>query len=62
MLPLPDAERRALLELARRALTEAVLHGNIVDVPVPAGRLAQPAGVFVTLHHAGRLRGCLGQV
>ncbi len=62
MLPLPEAERRALLELARRALTETVLHGNVVDVPSPAGLLAQPAGVFVTLHHAGRLRGCLGQV
>jgi AmmeMemoRadiSam system protein A len=62
MLPLPETERRALLELARRALTEAVLHGNVPDVPLPAGLLAQPAGVFVTLHHAGRLRGCLGQV
>src|SRR5574341_2279471 len=62
MLPLPETERRALLELARRALTEAVLHGNVPDVPAPAGLLAQPAGVFVTLHHAGRLRGCLGQV
>ncbi|MCL4522671.1 MAG: AmmeMemoRadiSam system protein A [Acidobacteria bacterium] len=62
MLPLPEAERRALLELARRALTEAVLHGEILEVPSPAGLLAQPAGVFVTLHHAGRLRGCLGQV
>ncbi len=62
MSPLPEAERRTLLELARRALTEAVLHGNILDVPLPAGLLAQRAGVFVTLHHAGRLRGCLGQV
>jgi AmmeMemoRadiSam system protein A len=62
MLPLPEAERRALLELARHALTEAVLRGNTLDVPPPAGLLAQPAGVFVTLHHAGRLRGCLGQV
>ncbi|MBI1738351.1 MAG: AmmeMemoRadiSam system protein A [Acidobacteria bacterium] len=62
MSPLPEAERRALLELARRALTETVLHGNIPDVSPPAGLLAQPAGAFVTLRHAGRLRGCLGQV
>jgi AmmeMemoRadiSam system protein A len=62
MLPLPEAERRTLLELARRALAETVLHGNILDVSPPAGLLAQPAGVFVTLHRAGRLRGCLGQV
>ncbi|MBI1750016.1 MAG: AmmeMemoRadiSam system protein A [Acidobacteria bacterium] len=62
MSPLSEAERRALLELARRALTEAVLHGNMLDVPPPAGRLADPAGVFVSIHHEGRLRGCLGQV
>ena len=59
---LPEAERRALLDLARRALTESALHGKTVGVPPLAGLLAQPAGVFVTLHHAGRLRGCLGQV
>jgi AmmeMemoRadiSam system protein A len=62
MLPLHEAERRALLELARRALTEAVLHGKILDVPPPSGLLSQPAGVFVTVHHAGQLRGCLGKV
>ena len=62
MLQLPEAERRALLELARRALTEAVLHGNVMEVPSSMGLLAHPAGVFVTLHNAGRLRGCLGQV
>lgn len=62
MSPLPEADRRALLELARRALTEAVLHGSIPDLPPPAGSLAEPAGVFVSIHHEGRLRGCLGKV
>ena len=62
MSPLSEAERRTLLELARHALTEFVLRENVIDVPDAEGALAQPAGVFVTLHFAGRLRGCLGQV
>jgi len=62
MSPLPESERRALLDLARRALTEAVLHRAILDYAKPEGLLAQPAGCFVTLHRQGRLRGCLGQI
>jgi len=62
MSPLPEAERRALLELARSALTESVLHGRIQDIPAPVGRLADPAGVFVSIHYQGRLRGCLGKL
>ncbi|HEV8383297.1 MAG TPA: AmmeMemoRadiSam system protein A [Candidatus Acidoferrales bacterium] len=62
MSQLPEAERRALLELARNALTDAVLHSRIGEYPLSAGRLAEPAGVFVSIHHQGRLRGCLGKV
>lgn len=62
MSPLPETERRALLQLARSAMTDAVLHGNIPEIPAPAGRLADPAGVFVSIHQHGRLRGCLGKV
>lgn len=62
MLPLPDGERRALLNLARRALAEAVLHESILDCPPPTGLLAQRAGAFVTIHRQGKLRGCLGHV
>lgn len=62
MSPLPETERRALLELARRALTESVLHGSSPEIPLPTENLAEPAGVFVSIHHEGRLRGCLGKV
>ncbi len=62
MSPLPEADRRALLDLARHALTQSVLHGGLPDIPPPAGGLAEPAGVFVSIHHQGRLRGCLGKV
>lgn len=53
-------DRRRLLALARAALTEAVLHNRVPDPPLTAGRLAEPAGAFVTLHHRGCLRGCVG--
>ncbi len=55
-------ERRALLELARRAIVEAVGHGRVLDFPPPGGVLAQPGGAFVTLHRRGRLCGCIGQL
>lgn len=60
--PLADEERRALLELARRAITEATLHDRLPDIPRLEGALARPAGVFVSLHSCGRLRGCIGQI
>ncbi len=62
MSPLCSDDRRALLDLARRGIVEAVCHGSTLDVPPATGALAQPAGAFVTLHRRGRLCGCIGQV
>ncbi len=62
MSQLPSEDRRALLELARRAIVEAVRSGRRLEVPIPTGRLAECAGAFVTLRWRGRLRGCIGQV
>jgi len=62
MLQLLSDERRELLDLARRSLIEAVQHGHSPAVPLASGALAEPAGVFVTLRHRGRLRGCIGRV
>ncbi len=62
MSPLCSEERRALLDLARRAIVEAVCHGRALDIPTPTDALAKPAGAFVTLHRRGQLRGCIGQV
>ncbi len=59
-------DQRNLLEIARRAIVEAVLHNDVHDqVCRPAivhGALAEPRGVFVTLEYLGKLRGCVGQV
>lgn len=62
MSPLPNPDRRALLDLARRAVREAVLHGRLIDLPSVSGQLAVSSSVFVTLHCDRRLRGCIGQI
>jgi AmmeMemoRadiSam system protein A len=62
MSPLPEADRRALLRLARRAIEEIILHDRILDVPKADKQLAAHAGIFVSLHRHGKLRGCIGQV
>jgi AmmeMemoRadiSam system protein A len=65
MSPLCSEERRALLNRARRAITEAV-HG---DRPAQSPYRFDPhaprevtPGLFVTLHYRGHLRGCVGQI
>lgn len=55
---LTDAQRRALLALARESVEATVIGRAIavtLDVQLPAA-----SGVFVTLKHEGRLQGCLG--
>jgi AmmeMemoRadiSam system protein A len=62
MSPLPNAERRELLALARSAIEAAVQRGDSPDLPVASPLLAVPSGAFVSLHERGRLRGCIGQI
>lgn len=59
---LSEPDRRALLDLARRAITEAVLFQRpAVDIP-KSGIFAETRGAFVTIHLHHRLRGCIGMV
>ena len=61
---LTQAERRFLLDLARKALTEAAGKGSLAamkDETVPA-RLKAKSGCFVTLTKNGVLRGCIGHI
>lgn len=51
-----------LVDIARRAISSAVLDRSIPDFPVFVGALAERRGAFVTLHLGGNLRGCVGQV
>jgi AmmeMemoRadiSam system protein A len=62
MPSLSEAERRSLLELARRAIAEAVsLENPSGDIP-HSGVFGEKRGVFVTLHARGHLRGCIGVI
>jgi AmmeMemoRadiSam system protein A len=55
---IPAADRRRLLRLARNAVIARV-RGERPPV-VPQDLDIPASGVFVTLHHRGELRGCLG--
>ena len=63
MSPLDSAGRRTLLEIAKRAVLFAVEKRPAYRVdPIPPGVLSEPAGVFVTLRHGKKLRGCIGRL
>jgi AmmeMemoRadiSam system protein A len=62
MWPLSSDDRRTLLDLARRAIVEAVCYDRLPVSPQLEGALAERAAAFVTLHLRGRLRGCIGQM
>ena len=59
---LSEADRRAALQLARTAVTEAVSHRKLPDSYPREGIFAEPRGVFVTLHVGKRLQGCIGVI
>jgi AmmeMemoRadiSam system protein A len=62
MPSLSEADRKSLLQLARRAIAQATtLKKPVEDIP-REGVFAEKRGVFVTLHARGRLRGCIGVV
>jgi AmmeMemoRadiSam system protein A len=62
MSRLSSDDCRVLLDLARRAISTAVIEKRILDFSTFPSALTQPAGAFVTLHRDGQLRGCVGQV
>src|ERR1019366_9692695 len=52
----------ALVGIARRAISSAILEKCIPDFPPYPAALSQTRGAFVSLYRSGRLRGCVGQV
>jgi AmmeMemoRadiSam system protein A len=58
---LTEAERRTLLETARRSIA-ARFSGTALPVPAATPGLATPCGAFVTLKIDGSLRGCIGHI
>jgi AmmeMemoRadiSam system protein A len=59
---LSEADRSALLQLARNAVVEAVSHGRLPEQIPHDGVFAERRGAFVTLHVQHRLRGCIGVI
>jgi AmmeMemoRadiSam system protein A len=53
---------RALLQLARLAVTQAVAQDRLPETIPQQGIFAERRGVFVTLHVQEELRGCIGVV
>jgi len=62
MSSLSEADRRAALQLARTAVVEAVSQRKLPDVFPCEGVFAERHAVFVTLHVAERLQGCIGVI
>ena len=57
-----EADRQRLLRIARQAIVAHVSGARaVVDVPA-SDSLERPSGAFVTIHHRGELRGCLGHL
>jgi AmmeMemoRadiSam system protein A len=57
---LSEEEERELLRIARATLKEYLLSGRIPPGAPHRESLLAPAGVFVSLHEDGALRGCIG--
>ena len=53
-----DRQQRALVDIARAAVTRCVTGGRI-EIPA-AAPFPEASGAFVTLKRNGRLRGCIG--
>ena len=59
---LAEADQQLLLKIARNAV-RSYLAGQSPRFPeVPPGPLAEPHGVFVSLHKGQELRGCIGNI
>jgi AmmeMemoRadiSam system protein A len=62
MSPLCNDDWLALIEIARRAISSAILENRLSDLPPYSSVLAEHRGAFVSLYREGKLRGCVGQV
>jgi AmmeMemoRadiSam system protein A len=54
-----EADRRRLLQIARDAIT-AHINGAAAAEVIAFPSLERPGGAFVSIHHGGELRGCIG--
>jgi AmmeMemoRadiSam system protein A len=62
MPSLSEEDRKAILELARQCVVHAVCHERSLPMFPTTGIFAERGGLFVTLHVAKKLRGCIGVI
>lgn len=62
MPSLSEEDRKAILELARQGVVHAVCHERPLPTFPTTGIFAERGGLFVTLHVAKKLRGCIGVI
>jgi len=62
MPSLSEADRHAALQLARKAVVDAVTHRKLPDNFSIEGVFLERRGVFVTLQVHNRLQGCIGVI
>lgn len=55
-------EKKALLEIARRAIHDQLVGAKATAAPPSSPRLLSKKGAFVTLTREGELRGCIGRI
>jgi MEMO1 family protein len=60
--PYTDDEKKELLSLARKAITEYVTDNKVIEVDMKDPKLRTDGAVFVTIKEKGSLRGCIGHV
>ena len=59
MSRLSSEDWAALVEIARRAISSAILEKRILDFPPYPSALSERRGAFVSLYHDETLRGCV---
>jgi AmmeMemoRadiSam system protein A len=52
----------ALVDIAHRAISSAVIEKSLPDLPPFPPSLSEPGRAFVSLYSQGELRGCVGEV
>jgi hypothetical protein len=55
-------QRKKLLEIARKSIEAYLKHGKKLELEESDQLLSRDMGSFVTLHEAGQLRGCIGNM
>ena len=55
-----EEPKHPIVNIARQAVEQYVRHGTILQPDATGPELTRRAGVFVSLHKQGRLRGCIG--